>query len=401
MTDSARVSPSSPFIPDDLDPDLDRLGVVDGGGGGVDISGLSPDGRLAVGAFASALTGPEAGRRLTGLAGVLAARGLRADAARLCQQAMQADDDPEVAVRARHVCSSGIPDWHVALLHDEERACAYDRAIRRAVQPGSLVLDIGTGSGLLAMMAARAGAGSVVACERDPVLAEAAAEIVAQNGLSERIRVIAKDSRQLIVGEDLPRRADLVISEIVSNDLLAEGALETLRSARRDLLIDGAPALPSGGRISAALVALDRRDHRPIATLVGFDLSRFNAYTPPRKVINRWKPVALMSEVADLFAFDLSGGASLDQRRVSRSVELTRSGRVDGIVQWMGLDLFGDVQIGTGPDAAPTAWGKNLHVFDHPLEGVEGQVVEVHAWHNRSEVLVWAGRTSGGGVSAR
>ncbi|MEL7220183.1 MAG: 50S ribosomal protein L11 methyltransferase [Bacteroidota bacterium] len=43
-------------------------------------------------------------------------------------------------------------------------------------------MDIGTGSGLLAMMAARAGAQEVVACEMNPLLAEAASQIVEQNG---------------------------------------------------------------------------------------------------------------------------------------------------------------------------------------------------------------------------
>ena len=44
---------------------------------------------------------------------------------------------------------------------------AYDAALRRAIRPGCRVLEIGTGSGLLAMMAARAGAAQVVTCERN------------------------------------------------------------------------------------------------------------------------------------------------------------------------------------------------------------------------------------------
>lgn len=78
-------------------------------------------------------------------------------------------DNEEARIGRNRAVRRAVPRWHWEMLHDEERAELYDRAIRRAVasDPGSLVLDIGAGSGLLAMMAARAGARQVVACEGD------------------------------------------------------------------------------------------------------------------------------------------------------------------------------------------------------------------------------------------
>src|SRR5262249_45946357 len=52
-----------------------------------------------------------------------------------------------------------VPRWHFAMLNDSERNDALAVALERVVRPGSHVLDIGSGSGLLAMVAARAGAG--------------------------------------------------------------------------------------------------------------------------------------------------------------------------------------------------------------------------------------------------
>src|SRR6185437_1643808 len=88
-----------------------------------------------------------------------------------------------------------IPAWHFAMMNDEIRNRAYDEAIGRAA-PGKRVLDIGTGAGLLAMMAARAGAQQVTTVEMVSLIAERARDIVAANNLSDRIRVIGKPSSE-------------------------------------------------------------------------------------------------------------------------------------------------------------------------------------------------------------
>ncbi len=94
-----------------------------------------------------------------------------------------------------------VPQWHFSLVQDHARNAAYDAALRRAVTPTSRVLEIGTGTGLLAMMAARAGAAAVVTCEVVPAIAEKATDIVAHNGYGDRVRVVAN-----IPTSSMPRR---------------------------------------------------------------------------------------------------------------------------------------------------------------------------------------------------
>ena len=117
----------------------------------------------------------------------------------------------------------GVPQWHFAIVRDAARNAAYEEALKRVVTPQTRVLEIGTGSGILAMMAARAGARYVITCEMVPAVAEAAQEIVALNGLSERVRVVAKKSHDLDAERDIGGRADVLVSEIVDNKLLGEG----------------------------------------------------------------------------------------------------------------------------------------------------------------------------------
>src|SRR5262249_35825905 len=104
-----------------------------------------------------------------------------------------------------------ISAWHFTMLHDKRRNDVYESAIARTVK-GKRVLEIGTGTGLLAMLAAKAGAKSVVTCEAVDVIAERAREIIAANGLKDRIAVIAKRSSDLVVGKDLAERAEVLIT---------------------------------------------------------------------------------------------------------------------------------------------------------------------------------------------
>jgi predicted RNA methylase len=92
----------------------------------------------------------------------------------------------------QHVLNSAVQRWHFRMLNDARRNAAYAAAIQGALAglpnaPGSAVLDIGTGTGLLGMLAARSGAGHVWACDCSPVMAALARHCTAANGLAQRV----------------------------------------------------------------------------------------------------------------------------------------------------------------------------------------------------------------------
>jgi predicted nicotinamide N-methyase len=127
---------------------------------------------------------------------------------------------------------NAVPPWHFPMMNDGPRNAAYDEAIRR-VAPGRSVLDIGTGAGLLAMMAARAGARSVASCEAVPWIAAKAREVVAANGLADRIKLIAKRSTELQIGTDLPERAEVLVTEVFSTSGINEHVIPTVTHGMR------------------------------------------------------------------------------------------------------------------------------------------------------------------------
>jgi predicted RNA methylase len=107
------------------------------------------------------------------------------------------------------------------------------------VEEDDLVVDIGTGSGILALMAAKAGAQHVFAIEGDPSLERAARKVVAANGRADAVTVVGRHSTQLKVGfgADVPTGADVIVTEIFDSWLLGEGMVPVMHDAvQRGLL---------------------------------------------------------------------------------------------------------------------------------------------------------------------
>ena len=95
---------------------------------------------------------------------------------------------------AEWLLSQVVPLWHVPMMNEHERNEAFHQGLQSAA-PGKTVFEIGTGSGLVAMMAARSGARHVFTCEAVPLVADTAARIVARNGYADRVTVLSKPSR--------------------------------------------------------------------------------------------------------------------------------------------------------------------------------------------------------------
>ena len=333
----------------------------------------------------------EDGRKLAGLAGLAAKIGLRGRVYPLAMQARTHEpDDVEVAARTQQLIGQSVPRWHFNMLRDEPRNAAFDAAIRRAVTPGTHVLDIGAGSGLLSMMAARAGAGRVVACEENPAIADMARQIVATNGFAERVRVVTGNSTELDVESDLEGRADVIVSEIVSNNLLAEGVLKTLADAATRLLAPGGQMIPAGGDVMIALGSWSAAEEHRMTMVAGFDLGGFNALTQvPRNVAVSDATLTLQSEPAALLSFDFTGEAAREPHHGAATL-VAQGGPVGGIVQWIRLQLdeVVDYENRPGPDAK-SHWGAQYYPFDVPLELAAGTELRVVGVHDGHQLLVW------------
>jgi predicted nicotinamide N-methyase len=321
---------------------------------------------------------------------LLLEKGQDARARELCREALALKpDDGELRVVAAEVQSRDVAAWYFSMVRDERRHDAYARAFARALSNGGRVLDIGAGTGLFAMMAARAGADEVIACESNPVVAEAARAVVAANGLQDRVRIVQKASKDLEVGVDMDGPADVLIWDNLANDMIGAGALPVLEDASRRLMKAGAAVIPAAGTVKAALVEDRSIVQRRMQAAAGFDLTAFNRLAKPSYTQDCASPdVVLRSPPTTLFAFDFRSGGPFAADAVSAPVAST-GGRVDGVVQWLEFDLDGHERYDTAPGADVWAFGLLVYPAPRPFETAEGEGFVIGAAHDRQFVRVW------------
>lgn len=281
-----------------------------------------------------------------------------------------------------------IPRWHFPMLNDQARNAAFDSAIA-AAGPHHLVLDIGTGSGLLAMMAARAGNQAVVSCESCAPLAVTARKIVAENGFAASIKIVDKKSLDLRIGVDLPRRADLLVTEIVDCGLLGEGLIPTLNHAKQHLLEEKARMIPRAARVFAALVEGPKlAELNQVNSAAGFTVREFNqfstaGYFPVR--LNAF-PHRLLTKPVQVFSFDFCGSELIQPATAQHELQIAESGACCGIVFWFELELDETTVLSNQPENHASHWLQAFQVCPAPLTMVQGQSVQLMARHDCTKI---------------
>lgn len=317
---------------------------------------------------------------------LLVANGDIERAREVCREALAlAPDDAEAMALARPVLSYAIGSWYFTMVLDTRRHALYAEALERVLQNGGVVLDIGAGTGIFAMIAAKAGADHVFACESDPQVARAAREIIEKNGFADKITILPVDSRTLEVGRDMPERADVLLWDNLSNNFLGAGCAATLADAKDRLLKPGAPVLPGRTELLVAPVTDLYASYHSMYQVDGFDMSAFNMLRSNDFTLDK-KKFELRSEPAILFDFDVSTKDRLHPERSSANVTLTE-GRVDGIAQWLRFHL-GEGLVYDTIDDDIYAFGTQFHVAS-TFEGKDGDQVTVHGAHDTLDTWFW------------
>lgn len=281
----------------------------------------------------------------------------------ICALALRAHAPLERMVWAAtdDIVYSNVPFWHWSMVNDVERNTAYRTAIEACVKPGMTVLEVGAGTGLLAMMAARAGAEHVYTIEANPMVAQIATMCIANNGLSDRVTVIEGHSKDVKVGEALPRRCDILIHELLTTTVLTEQMVPSIALAREDLLVPDAPLLPDRVVAKGTVSGWPSNADGIAAPVEGFDLTPLNLLSAQVHTV----PLPLgrfrMSEPQDLMDLDLNTVTLALEGEREVTFPITSEGAVAGVEQWFEATFPDGTVLNT--DSEPSHWRSVFHPF--------------------------------------
>lgn len=278
--------------------------------------------------------------------------------------------------------------FHIRLLNDKTRTSSFIHAIKQSVKTGDIVVDIGTGTGVLAIAAAKYGASHVYAVEPSD-MGELAKKNFEKNGVADRITLIKGYSSQV----DLPEKVDLLISEVIGNEPLAENILEIFSDAFKRFLKPAARCIPKDLRIYGIPVDLqpsiinrhffEKTHTRNWHKYYGIDFShlenkekpeQYSFYTEPYKARN-WR---YLGKPALLSKINLNSVKDLVIQNTAIS-KIDSSGKINGILIFFDIKLSKDIDITTNPltAAKENSWYCKVWLLPKPINVKNGQKIKI------------------------
>jgi protein arginine N-methyltransferase 1 len=261
------------------------------------------------------------------------------------------------------------------MIADKARFAAYADAIERAVRPGDVVVDLGCGPGIFALLACRVGAKRVFAIDAGEVI-DFGRQLAIANGFAERIEFLHGDSRQI----QLPERANVLVSDVRGALPLFSEAIPSIEDARERFLVKGGVQIPQRDTIYAAIVETPEFYKRLASPWKdagrGIDLTAALPLVLNSVYKVRSSRQQLLTEPQVWCALDYTihlnprAGAKLRFRA-------TRGGTAHGVTAWFESQLFENVGFSSAPGTVGTIYGQGFLPWLEPVVLEAGQEIEV------------------------
>jgi protein arginine N-methyltransferase 1 len=262
-----------------------------------------------------------------------------------------------------------------SMIADRIRADAYAQALRKTVRGGSIVVEIGTGPGIFAVLACQVGASRVYAIEPSEII-QVAREVAVANGCTGKIEFFEEFSHRVT----LPARADVIVSDLRGVLPLFERHIPAMVDARHRFLAPGGILIPRKDTLWAAIVEAskpyselaDPWDHNAL----GQDLNAAR-----RLVVNnvqrvRVNPNQLLTAQQLWTTLDY-GSVENPDARGNLNWRVERAGTGHGILVWFDTDLAEGIGFSNAPSASETIYGSLFFPWTKPVSLAHGQAVAV------------------------
>lgn len=261
------------------------------------------------------------------------------------------------------------------MLADQYRMQSYRRAIENVVNEGDVVADLGTGTGVLAMMAVQAGAKHVYAVENRPQIIPITRQIIKDNKMSDKITVIEGDARNIPLSEDI----DVLINELIGDFGTDENIYECVDAIASAHLQPGGRILPA--KLRTFLVPVEYKDEYQglwVDNYQQLDLS-YVATLPcleeAQMRILSHQPNELASPIL-IEEIDFSKGKFKRETTHELEFKLHSKGRLHGFMGFFQADLTDDVRIDNYPVYPGCHWQTWHWPAYPPVPSMPGKTIQ-------------------------
>jgi protein arginine N-methyltransferase 1 len=279
------------------------------------------------------------------------------------------------------------------MITDAVRVDRFREAIESCVSPGDVVLDLGSGTGILAILAARAGARIVYAVEAAEIV-EIARKVCRENGVEDRVVFLDDFSQRVKLAEP----ADVLVTETIGNFGLDEGILGWVRDARRRFLKPDAIIVPCAIEMFVVPVEMPQAYARYIDweyVQCDIDFSSMRPFAVNNLYSERIGPEHYLAKPHSLGEIALDDVTST-AFSAEFDLEVTKSGELHGLGGWFSSRLCNGVVISNDPHETPGSWAHAFMPLEAPVSVGSGDRLKVHvSCANNGAVWRWRLDTSG------
>jgi type I protein arginine methyltransferase len=262
-----------------------------------------------------------------------------------------------------------------SMIADRGRMEAYVKALAQAIKPDSVVLDIGTGTGIFAMIACQLGAKKVYAIEPSNAI-WVGKEIATANGFSNRIQFFQKLSTQV----EVPEKADVIISDLRGILPVSQNHIPSIIDARERLLKPDGVLIPQCDRLWVSVVELPDLYGRLVNPWDenGYSL---NMAAARQLVTNTWlkgraTPEQILGEPKCWATLDYTTIKNTDvSAEVTWTVEQTKTAH--GLSIWFDTTLAEGVSFSNAPDKPELIYSSGFFPWLQPVNLAVGDTVSV------------------------